>query len=156
MHPPLILAIDPGPSTSGVVAFDPATRKPIWAVPHHDNAGLLEALRHSRFTPARVVCEWIQAMGMPVGSEVFETCRFIGRIEEIVSANADFEALELITRPTIKTRLCGSPRAKDANVRQALIDRLGPVGTKKNPGPCYGVAGHAWSALAVAVAIDLP
>jgi hypothetical protein len=42
-------------------------------------------------------------------------------------------------------------RAKDPNVRQALLDKIGPVGTKKNPGPLYGVSGHGWSALAVAV-----
>jgi hypothetical protein len=42
-------------------------------------------------------------------------------------------------------------RAKDQNIRQALIDRLGPPGTKKNPGPTYGVTSHMWSALAVAV-----
>jgi hypothetical protein len=36
-------------------------------------------------------------------------------------------------------------------VRQALIDRLGPQGTKKNPGPTYGMRSHLWAALAVAV-----
>jgi len=42
-------------------------------------------------------------------------------------------------------------KAKDANIRQALIDKLGPVGTKKSPGPLWGVKSHIWSALAVAV-----
>jgi hypothetical protein len=41
-------------------------------------------------------------------------------------------------------------RAKDANIRQALIDKLGAVGTKKAPGPLYGISGHLWAALAVA------
>jgi hypothetical protein len=36
-------------------------------------------------------------------------------------------------------------------VRQALIDRLGPQGTKKNPGPTYGMRSHLWAALAVGV-----
>lgn len=157
MSQPLILAIDPGPATSGVVAFDPDARKVLWARSDFSNVELLRSMREYNFSHSRIVCEWIQAMGMPVGEEVFATCRFIGRIEEIVEATtATGATLELITRPTIKTRLCGSPRAKDPNVRQALIDRLGPAGTKKNPGPCYGVTGHAWSALAVAVAIDLP
>jgi hypothetical protein len=31
-----------------------------------------------------------------------------------------------------------------------LIDALGEVGTKKNPGPLYGVSGHYWAALGVA------
>ena len=47
-------------------------------------------------------------------------------------------------------------RAKDANVRAALIDRFGPskrkaIGLKATPGPLYGVHSHMWSALAVAV-----
>ncbi|MGH7470493.1 MAG: hypothetical protein ACRENP_21315 [Longimicrobiales bacterium] len=47
--------------------------------------------------------------------------------------------------------LCKNPKAKDQNIRQALIDLLGAPGTKKNPGPTYGISGDAWSALAIAV-----
>jgi len=42
-------------------------------------------------------------------------------------------------------------RAKDANIRQALLDLIGPQGTKKTPGPTYGIKSHTWAALAVAV-----
>jgi hypothetical protein len=56
-----------------------------------------------------------------------------------------------VFRKDIKLHLCNSPRAKDANVRQALIDRIGPQGTKKNQGPTYGIKSHQWAALAVAV-----
>jgi hypothetical protein len=42
-------------------------------------------------------------------------------------------------------------RAKDANIRQALIDKIGPQGTKAQPGPTYGIKSHSWAALAVAV-----
>jgi hypothetical protein len=51
----------------------------------------------------------------------------------------------------VKMHLCGNQQAKDKNIRQALLDKVGPVGVKKTPGPCYGVKSHAWSALAVAV-----
>ena len=55
--------------------------------------------------------------------------------------------------------LCKNNRAKDGNVRQAILDRYPAtgggknpqVGTKKAPGPLYGVSGHAWQALAVAI-----
>jgi len=55
--------------------------------------------------------------------------------------------------------LCKNNRAKDANIRQALLDRFPAtgggkapqIGTKKQPGPLYGVTSHLWSALAVAV-----
>ena len=40
-------------------------------------------------------------------------------------------------------------KAKDSNIRQALIDRFGPVGTKKNPGWFYGVSKDVWAAIAV-------
>lgn len=45
--------------------------------------------------------------------------------------------------------------AKDKNIRQALIDRYGVVGTKKNPGFFYvngtKFAKDMWQAMAVAV-----
>jgi hypothetical protein len=59
--------------------------------------------------------------------------------------------VELIFRKDIKLFLCGTMRAKDANIRQALIDKIGPQGTKKTPGPTYGIKSHTWAALAVAV-----
>jgi hypothetical protein len=57
----------------------------------------------------------------------------------------------LLPRKDVKMHLCGTPRAKDGNIRQRLLDLLGPQGTKKQPGPTYGVKSHAWAALAVAV-----
>ena len=47
--------------------------------------------------------------------------------------------------------LCYDSRAKDGNIRQALIDRFGPVGTKKAPGWFYGVSKDVWAAVAVGV-----
>ena len=46
---------------------------------------------------------------------------------------------------------------RDALVRQRLIEMHGGTrqaaqGLKKSPGPLYGVSGHAWQALAVAIA----
>jgi hypothetical protein len=42
-------------------------------------------------------------------------------------------------------------RAKDSNIRQALIDRFGEPGTKKVPGLLYGIKKDEWSALALGV-----
>jgi hypothetical protein len=84
---------------------------------------------------------------MAVGREVFETCVWIGRFVERLGI------VTLVYRKDVKLTICGSPRAKDANVRAALIDRLGQVGTKNNPGPLYGMKSHLWSALAVAVTV---
>jgi hypothetical protein len=56
-----------------------------------------------------------------------------------------------IPRLKVKLHLCHDSRAKDANIRAALIDRFGKPGTKKNPGALYGVTRDLWSALAVAI-----
>ena len=92
----------------------------------------------------------IASYGMAVGASVFETCVWIGRFmaEAFSSSGRD---LHRVFRKDVKLHLCNSPRAKDANVRQALLDRIGPQGTKKAQGPTYGIKSHEWAALAVAV-----
>jgi hypothetical protein len=94
----------------------------------------------------RVACEMIASYGMAVGASTFETCVWIGRFIEVARVE-----VELIYRKDIKLFLCGTMRAKDANIRQALLDRIGPHGTKAQPGPTYGIKSHTWAALAVAV-----
>jgi len=101
-------------------------------------------------TEGRIVCEMIASYGMAVGRTVFETCVFIGRIIEITDWH-----VERVTRIQVKSTLCHSAKAKDGNVRQALIDIYGPPGTKKNPGGTYGISGDMWAALAVATAASM-
>lgn len=143
-----------------ILALDPGTDVTGWAVLSHGvivdsgvlpNADVLAALSFDggsrEWQDAEVLAvEMIASYGMPVGREVFETCVWIGRFIE-----AWGYAHRLIYRRDVKLHLCGSARAKDANIRQALLDKLGPQGTKKAPGPTYGVKSHAWAALAVAV-----
>lgn len=138
-----ILAIDPGTEQSGwcvldsgIVCFSGVDR----------NAVVLDSA--NRFDADFLAIEMIASYGMAVGKEVFETCRWVGRFQQAWHWPDD---TRLIYRKDVKMHLCGTPRAKDANIRQALIDKLGPQGTKKAPGPTYGVKSHAWAALAVAV-----
>jgi hypothetical protein len=100
---------------------------------------------------AHLVVEMVACYGMPVGREVFDTCVWIGRFIE-----AWGRPHSTLYRSTVKLHLCGQTRAKDANVRQALIDRFGPgrekaIGTKAKKGPLYGVKADVWQALALAV-----
>jgi hypothetical protein len=144
----VILAIDPGTLQSGYVVFDGqrVVQAGILA-----NDRMLEAVAHGRWldaVPDMLAIEKIEAMGMAVGAEVFETVHWSGRF---LQAWPDPTAVLRITRRQVKLGLCGSMRAKDPNIRAALIDMLGPAGTKKQKGPTYGVSSHAWSALAVAV-----
>jgi len=140
-----VLAIDPGPKESAFLLWDGS----IVSKGFEENSDLLDALRHRFSADCLWAVEMIACYGMPVGREVFETCLVIGRILEIAERRG--ARCELVLRKDVKLHLCMSPRAKDANVRQALIDRIGAPGTKKNPGPTYGCAKHDWAALAIAV-----
>ena len=78
-----------------------------------------------------VVIEMIASYGMPVGKEVFETCVWIGRFtQQTYEIGKEYK---YIYRKDEKMNICNSMKAKDSNIRQALIDRFGQVGTKKNP-----------------------
>ena len=151
----IILGIDPGPEESAMVALDAPHMDIYWAV-HKPNAEVRGLLVELVPSPDVVVVEWIGNYGIAVGASVFDTCRWVGRFEERVRPRK----FVLLQRPTIKARLCGTVRAKDSNVRQALIDRFPPtskgsvpqIGTKKFPGPLYAITKHCWAALAVAVA----
>lgn len=137
------LAIDPGPVSSAAIWMDGDTiiDKDIF-----DNSGLLAVIRTRHIAINHLAIEMIASYGMAVGKDVFETCVWIGRFIEACQ-----RPHTKVYRKDVKMHLCGSTRAKDGNIRQALIDRFGPPGTKKNPGKLYGISKDLWSALAVAV-----
>ena len=93
--------------------------------------------------------EMVACFGMAVGREVFETCLWIGRFYERLHCTP-----ELVYRQQVKLHHCHSNKAKDANIRQALLDRFGgkhvAIGNKANPGAFYGLRSHLWSCLAIA------
>ena len=140
-----LLAIDPGTTHSGYVVMD-ADGVQLSGVAENGEMFELIAAHGSN-----IAIEMIASYGMAVGREVFETCLWIGRFMQAAGP----DRVRLVYRKDVKLHLCGSPRAKDANIRQALIDRWGgkaeAVGNVKKPGPLYGVKSHAWAALGVAV-----
>lgn len=139
-----VLGIDPGNEESAFCWFDGTVRLFMYGC----NREALEwVLRMPH--PDIVAIERIASYGMPVGREVFETCFWTGRFIQV--AEQVGYRVELIERVKVKSHLCNSAKAKDGNVRQALIDRFGPRGTKKAPGGTYGISGDVWAALAVAV-----
>lgn len=143
-----IYGLDPGTEQSAIVWVSST---------HRDVEGLilanqlhLEALRADSFKmPAVLVIEQIEAMGMAVGREVFQTVCWAGRFCEAWEAHG--WPVVWMTRRAVKLHLCGSMRAKDANIRQALVDRYGGKAATKKGGPLHGMASHKWSALALAV-----
>jgi hypothetical protein len=150
----VILAIDPGTTQSGWVLYDGDRVSDSGVL---DNPTVLKNLLGDwRVMAQHLAIEMIASYGMPVGREVFETVVWIGRFQQ---AWGEPDAVRLVYRRDVKLHLCGTSKAKDPNVRQALLDlfpRSGggatpQVGTKSQPGPLYGVSTHAWPALAVAV-----
>lgn len=136
-----IISIDPGPKQSAWLHYQDGVIGTFGLMPNED---VLQILR-SGSNADHLACEMIQSYGMAVGKEVFETCLWIGRFIEAWGG-----PYTLVYRKDVKMHLCGSTRAKDGNIRQALIDRYGPAGTKKAPGATYGISKDVWAALAVA------
>lgn len=109
------------------------------------NNVIMEKLNKLNYS--HLAIEMVASYGMAVGKTVFDTCVFIGRFIEI--ANNRHIPFTQIYRLEEKMNICHDSRAKDANIRQALIDRFGNVGTKKNPGFFYGFKKDIWASFAV-------
>lgn len=148
-----LLAIDPGNTESAYVVIDMADRRPVafGKQPNHE----LLTLPYLLEPGGPVVIEMVASYGMAVGAEVFETCVWVGRYYQ-----ATIEAgrtPELIKRLPVKLHHCHDSKAKDSNLRQALVDRFAAgqpnhgKGTKKQPGWFYGFHADVWQSYALAV-----
>lgn len=143
-----LLAIDPGPEQSACVIFDCVTQR-IVDCEIVENLAMVWNVKN-RDVDA-VAIEMVACYGMAVGVDVFETVYWIGRFAQAWDNDAK---LHRVTRMQVKMAICHDSRAKDTNIRQAILDRYGgksAIGTKKQPGPLYGVKSHIWAALAVAL-----
>lgn len=142
-----VIAIDPGTTESAYCVFDGES----FVCDKVENAVLLATLAKANVSTSLVI-EQIRSYGMAVGAEVFDTCVWSGRFAQQY-INATGCEVVWIPRRDVKLNLCGSVRAKDANVRHAIIDRFGgkekAIGNKKKPGPLYLVSKDEWAALAV-------
>jgi hypothetical protein len=159
----MIAAIDPGPFESAYVLL--GNSGTIVFAAKLTNHELLKRLRTKTLPTmsARLFIEMVANYGMPAGRELFETCVWIGKFAEASDVYVD-----LVYRKTVCGHICKDARAKDANIRQALIDRYGPQWitetytptgakgqplkerTRRIPGPTNGITADCWSALAIA------
>lgn len=147
-----------------IVAIDPGNALSAWCVLDGDrvlgfgkepNSDVLIRCRRE-WSPLDagdlLAVEMVQSFGMAVGQTIFETILWTGRYVEAWERRQG--KFQLVYRKDVKMHLCQSMRAKDTNVRAELINRFGPgrdkaIGTKRQPGPLYGLSGDCWSSLAV-------
>ena len=141
----VIIALDPGPTQTAILQYGGKSLVLAVLLP---NPAVRETLRWVReeYPDARLAVEMIACYGMPAGRELFETCLWIGRFIEAWGGS-----YRLVYRLECKLHLCKDSRAKDANLRRALLDRFGEKGTKADPGQLYGFKSHLFAALAVAL-----
>lgn len=158
-----IVAIDPGPKTSGIVRWRPSELRVVQSSSQYDTKAMLEGLRTGSLECYRLLVEDMQPMGV-VGRDVIDNAKLVGRIEEILEERG--KQFRLVRRSWVKITLCGSSRAKDPHLTRVVKDMVremhgldddrqlrGRVSkTVNEPGPLYGVSGHAWAALALVMA----
>lgn len=161
----MIVAIDPGSEQSAFVIWDGIVvhRKDI--VSNQELLGMLNrgpyGANERRIDAGlpkgnHLVIEQIRSYGMAVGAETFDTVFWSGRFAEAWEPRP----WTMMPRMDVKMHLCHSARAKDTNIRQAVIDMCGKPGTVKEPNLVYGeekgnkdskIGSHMWPALALAI-----
>lgn len=144
-----ILAVDPGTTLSAWVYL-------VGGIPishgKWPNEDVLAKLKSSPLADEILAIEAVASYGMPVGAEVFRTVWWSGRFVQAY----DGPHVEVYRRE-VKLHHCASPKANDATIRQAILDRFGgkdaAIGRKAAPGPLYGIKADEWSALAIALLV---
>ena len=135
-----IVAIDPGDVRSALVEYDiedGTIVESIYSFNHDILAWLMgrrllncvydnltpeqEEEYDKQWPPTLLAIEMIAHYGMAVGETVFRTCVWIRRFQQAW----DNDFMEVM-RMEEKMFLCKNPKAKDSNIRQALIDIFGP------------------------------
>lgn len=150
------IGIDPGTTRSAFAVLVAESRLIEFGI--LPNEELLKRFRDGDFSSHVATFEEVRSYGMAVGKSVFETVLWCGRFMEAYENQSQRLAYRL-GRLDVKLHLCKSPKAKDANVRQAIIDRYEPtgggkepaIGIKSNKGPLFGVSKDVWAALGVAI-----
>ena len=146
----MIIAIDPGNEFSAFCVFEEGNLKPK-EFGKVSNKVLLNQLDDFSENDECAI-EMIASYGMAVGKEVFQTCVWIGRVAERFK-----EPKTTIYRKDENMHICQNMKAKDTNIRRALIDRFAQhdlangKGTKKNPDFFYGFKSDCWAAFAVGI-----
>ena len=143
-----VIGLDPGYIESAFCVYNGV--EPL-AFQKIRNEELLAQLPH--WCDGMLVIEQMKNYGMPAGDEILDTVFVSGRFAQVWKSLG--REWCRVTRKAVVGHICNSGKAKDANVRQAIIDRYGgkdkAIGKKATPGPLYGMSKDCWSALAIAI-----
>jgi hypothetical protein len=160
---PTIFAIDSGPTTCGAVLYHPIASRVLWAANKLPVEDAVELARAKARDGLLVAIERVQSQGQ-AGASLLRTSEVVGRLQQAALVGCDDAVLRgrppvLLYRSEVLRALDVTGRGnRDKMVRARLIELHGgskeaAVGRKATPGPLYGVAGHAWQALGLAVAV---
>lgn len=145
----MIFAIDPGNKLSALVEYDPVAAR-VLAKMKIPNEEVRQYLKTNVNGATHLAFEMAESFGSKVWDQVFVTVFWTGRFVEAWGGEHT-----PVKRREVKMHLVNSPRAKDGQIRNCLIDRWGgseiALGTKKAPGPLFGITADCWQALAIAV-----
>lgn len=138
-----VLGVDPGTTESGICLV--GGNYDIHESHKMPSLDVVQFIRNAM--PSVVVCESIQAYGMAVGREVFETCYWIGEYRQ--ACRQCGVPFVLYPRPEYARAIAGVQKVTDSVLRQALLLRFG--GDKKGE-PLFKLKGSTDQRSAFAVA----
>jgi len=155
----VVVGVDPGPVTHGVVIYDATARRVLWSCKASPTWEATD--KAIRYSVGRIVIERPAAMGgLGTGKvgHMLDTAWEGGRM----TANFQLAGIPVheMTRRQVLRELgvMSGTGSADSRVRRACIaDHETPggppaVGRKATPGPLYGVSSHAWQALGAVLA----
>ena len=148
----ITIGIDPGPDGCGWVEYDTGARRVVGCDPC---VPLAEAIRRLREAPLCVVAiERWQAGCSSVAQSSIVTIEWAAVLAH-VAREAGHDVRWLYRRQVLTELDATGPGSRDALVRARLLEMHGgpgAVGTKRAPGPLYGMRAHCWPALGVLAA----
>ena len=148
-----VLCLDPGSTETGYVVLDRDTLKPLEFAKVKN--GDLVRMMMWKIKFDEFVTERMESFGMGIGRTTLIASEWVGRFSQVAEILG--YQVNYIYRHTEKIHICHDSRAKDSNIRRALIDRFAQhdfkngKGTKSNPDWFYGVSKDCWSAIAVGI-----
>ncbi len=149
-----ILCVDPGATHSGVAFLENGMLR--WSDSAMPNGALLEKLKYLKDKGGAIAMEEFESYKLAIGQPSVQTIFWSGRFYE-----ASGWPVELFTRKEVKIFMLGRVGVKNSKkaTRDALLTlypadgggKTPQIGTKRKPGPLYGLTGHAVSAMEVGI-----